>query len=326
MTLLTLPQTMAGIVIETTGGVEVLEYRTNLPVPTLKEGEILVKNTYVGINYIDITLRSGVYPSPKPKILGSEGEGEVVLTGGGDCLGFTAGDRVVFNAPAAYAEYTVAPAAKAYKIPHGFPEGHATAVLLQSFTALMLVRESFPVKNGDWILIHAAAGGVGLLLCQIATALGATVIGTASNTTKLEFAKANGAQYMIDYTTEDIVTRVNEITGGRGVDVVYDSVGKDTFEISLAVLARGGTFVTFGNASGPVPLFNVTVLTSKRLRLCRPSVVGYLQTRADFEDACADIFTLIADKKVNVQIHEVYLLRDVAKAHEDLEGRRTTAP
>ncbi|KAI9724001.1 MAG: hypothetical protein M1812_000719 [Candelaria pacifica] len=245
---------MKGVQISKTGGPEVLEYLTDLPVPQPKEGEILIKNEIVGINYIDTYFRTGLYPSPLPLILGREASGKITSLGpAGNMYGLQPGDRVVWMGTNSYAEYTATPAEKAIKIPDSIPTQQAAAALLQGLTALTLVREAYEVKKGEWILVHAAAGGVGLWLCQILRAIGARIIGTASTLEKRELARENGAQVLVDYSKEDVVKRVREITGGEGVAAVFDGVGKSTFESSMECLRRKGSMVSFGNASGAVP-------------------------------------------------------------------------
>ncbi|KAI9736433.1 MAG: NADPH:quinone reductase [Claussenomyces sp. TS43310] len=320
-----IPKTMRGILIEKTGGVEVLQYRTNLPVPSLKEGEVLVKNDYVGINYIDTYFRTGLYPAPKPEILGREAEGTIVaVSDAGETHGFKPDDRAVWMSTAGYAEYTAVPADKAYAIPAGIQPGVAAAALLQGLTALTLIREAYAAQKGDWILVHAAAGGVGLWLCQLLRAVGARVIGTASTPDKIALARANGAEFVIDYSHEDVVARVSDITGGAGVVAVFDGVGKDTFEADLQLLARKGSLVSFGNASGPVPPFAIARLGAKNLKVLRPSLYNYIYTRDEAERYTAELFDLILKDAVEVRVHHVYPLADVATAHSDLEGRRTT--
>ena len=247
-----IPKTMKAVQVSKTGGPEVLDYRTDMPVPQPGEGQLMVKNAYVGLNFIDVYFRTGLYPSPKPEILGREAEGTVVSLGPGT-TGFSVGDRVVWLGTGAYAQYSAAPAVKAVKVPEGVPEGHAAAALLQGLTALTLIHEAYAVQKGDWILVQAAAGGVGLWLCQLLKDVGARTIGTASSAAKLQLARDNGAGWEIDYSHEDVVARVKEITGGEGVRAVFDGVGKSTFETDLEVLARKGSLISFGNASGAVP-------------------------------------------------------------------------
>ncbi|KZF23182.1 NAD(P)-binding protein [Xylona heveae TC161] len=320
----TIPKTMTGILVEKTGGPEVLQYKTDLAVPTPKEGEILVKNEYTGINFIDTYFRTGLYPSPKPEILGREASGIVVDVGPGESYSIKKGDRVVYLGTSSYAEYTATPAAKASIVPEQISSQVAAAALLQGLTALTLVRESYAVKKGDWILVHAAAGGVGGWLCQLLRAIGARVIGTASTQAKRDLAKSLGAEFLIDYTTEDLVARVKEITGGQGVAAVFDGVGKSTFDADLELLARKGSLVSFGNASGAVPPFAIARLSAKNITLLRPTLFNYIATREEFDHYVQELFGFIIKDKLSVGIHETYPLKDVARAQIDLEARKTT--
>lgn len=320
-----IPTTMKGVLVEKTGGVEVLEYKTDLPVPTPKDGEVLVKNDFIGVNYIDTYFRTGLYPSKKPEILGREGEGTIVSVGGGNLYNLKVGDRVVWLGTSAYAEYAAAPAAKAHLIPSGLEPGLAAASILQGLTALTLIKEAFPVKKGDWVLVHAAAGGVGLWLCQLLKAVGARTIGTASTDEKIELAKKNGAEFMINYKTEtDFVAKVKEITGGEGVAVVFDSTGKDQFDNDLEVVARKGAVVSYGNSSGAVPPLAISRLAGKNISVLRPTLFNYIYTREEYERYTAQLFDFIIKDKLNVRIHETYKLEDIKRAHTDLEGRKTT--
>lgn len=248
---------MKAIVTEKTGGPEVLEVRTNHPVPKAEQGQLLVKNNIIGINYIDTYFRTGLYPSPKPEILGREAVGMVVGVGpGANPYNFQAGDRVAWLSTGAYAEYAAVTQEKTVKIPEGISDEDVMGSFLSGMTVLSLAKETYPVQKGDSVLLHAAAGGAGFLMTQILKNIGATVIGTAGGKEKVELVKSLGADYVIDYRSEegkDWVQKVKEITNGRGVDVVYDSVGKDTWEGSLEAVKRKGTIVCFGNASGPVP-------------------------------------------------------------------------
>lgn len=252
---MSIPTTMKAVLVEQTGGPEVLQFKTSHPVPTPQEGEVLVRNNISGVNYIDTYFRTGLYASPKPEILGREGAGTVVALGP-NTSGFKVGDRVAWLATGGYAEYTAAPAAKTVKIPDGVSDEDIMASFLSGMTVLSFAKETYPVQKGDWVLLHAAAGGAGFLMTQILKNMGAKVIGTAGGPEKCELVKSLGADVVIDYRSEegkDWVKKVKEVTGGRGVDVVYDSVGKDTWEGSLEAVKRKGTIVWFGNASGPVP-------------------------------------------------------------------------
>lgn len=249
-----LPSTMKAILIEQTGGPEILQFKTDYPVPTPREGEILVKNSISGINYIDTYFRTGLYPSPKPEVLGREGVGKVAALGPGtNSYNLQVGDRVAWMGTSGYAEYTTAPAAKTIKVPDGISDEIVMGSFLSGLTVLALVKETYAVQKGDWVLVHAAAGGAGFLMTQVLKTIGAKVIGTAGGPEKVSMVKDLGADVVIDYRSEDWVKRVQETTGGRGVDVVFDSVGKDTWEGALEVIKKKGTIVWFGNASGPVP-------------------------------------------------------------------------
>lgn len=252
---MSLPTTMKAVVIERTGGPEVLQFKTDQPVPTPQEGEVLVNNKISGVNYIDTYFRTGLYPSPKPEILGREGAG-IVAAVGPNVSGFEVGDRVAWLENSGYAEYTAVRAARTVKIPDGLSDEDVMASFLSGMTVLSFAKETYPVQKGDWVLLHAAAGGAGFLMTQILKSIGAKVIGTAGGAEKCALVKSLGADVVIDYRSEegkDWVKLVKEATGGRGVDVVYDSVGKDTWEGSLEAVKLKGTIVWFGNASGPVP-------------------------------------------------------------------------
>ncbi|KAI0135579.1 NAD(P)-binding protein [Daldinia grandis] len=317
--------TQKAVVIDKTGGPEVLQYKTDIPVPAVVDGQILVKNDYLGVNFIDTYFRSGLYPAPRfPYILGREAEGTVVKTGGGDLYGLKEGDRVVWLGESAYAEYTAVDASKAIKIPTGVAPKIAAAGLLQGLTALTLVREAHHVEKGDWVLVHAAAGGTGLWLVQLLKAIGANTIGTASTPEKVELALKAGATHVINYSHEDVKQKVSELTGGKGVIAVFDGVGKSTFDLSLEVVARKGTLVSFGNASGPVPPLTIARLSAKNARLLRPTLFNYVATREELEYYTNELFGFITGGKIDVRIHEVYPLSEVARAHGDLEGRKST--
>lgn len=257
-----IPTTQKAVVVETTGGPEVLQVRTDYPVPQPTEGQVLVKNSISGINYIDTYFRTGLYPSPKPEILGREAAGTIVAVGPGAPTphGLKVGDRVVWMKTSGYAEYTAVDAGAAVKLPDGVSDEDIVASFLSGLTVLSLVKETYTVKKGDVVLVHAAAGGAGFLMVQILKDLGAVVIGTAGGPEKVALVKSLGADHVIDYRSEegkDWVKVVKEITNGRGVDVVYDSVGKDTWEGSLDAVKKKGFVCWFGNASGPVPAFPI---------------------------------------------------------------------
>lgn len=259
---MSLPSTQKAILVEETGGPEVLKVKTDYPVPTPQEGQVLVKNNISGINFIDTYFRTGLYPSPKPEVLGREGAGTIVALGpGANPYGFKVGDRVAWLSTGGYAEYSAVPAAKTIKIPDGLSDEDVIGAFLSGLTVVTLVKEAYPVQKGDWVLLHAAAGGAGFLMTQVLKSLGAKVIGTAGGPEKVELVKSLGADVVIDYKSDegkDWVKKVKEVTGGEGVTVAYDSVGKDTWEGSLDAVKRKGTVIYFGNASGPVPPLPLT--------------------------------------------------------------------
>ncbi|MDB5727504.1 MAG: quinone oxidoreductase [Noviherbaspirillum sp.] len=308
-----------------TGGPEVMEYvdvEPGEPGP----GEARVRHAAIGLNYIDVYFRTGAYPQPLPGGLGMEGAGVVEAVGEG-VSHIRAGDRVAYAArpPGSYAEARTMPAAGLVKLPASIDFETAAAMMLQGMTVEYLFRRTYPLRGGETILFHAAAGGVGLIACQWARALGVTMIGTVGSDEKAELAKAHGCVHAINYNKENFVERVREITDGRGVPVVYDSIGKDTFIGSLDCLSPLGMMVSFGSASGPVPPFSLNELASRgSLFVTRPTVFSYTATRADLEEIAADLFRMVESKKVKIDIHQRYMLKDVAQAHRDLESRKTT--
>ncbi|CAL5870966.1 uncharacterized protein PFLUO_LOCUS5208 [Penicillium psychrofluorescens] len=317
---------MKGVVVEQTGGPEVLQFRTSQPVPTPQAGQLLVRNNLAGVNYIDTYFRTGLYASPKPEVLGREGAGTVTAVGDGTS-GFTVGDRVAWMGTGGYAEYTAVPAAKTVKIPDGVSDEDVLAAFLSGMTVLTLAKETYPVQKGDWVLLHAAAGGAGFLMTQVLKIMGAKVIGTAGGPEKCALVKSLGADVVIDYRSEegkDWVKLVKEATGGRGVDVVFDSVGKDTWEGSLEAVKRKGTIIWFGNASGPVPPIALPLLSPKCVKIARPQLFGYIETREEFEYYFNELLSLLQSGQLKVKVHKVYPLEQVAQAHIDLEGRKTT--
>jgi len=311
--------------IDKTGGPEVMKW-VDVEVGEPGDGEVRIKQHAVGLNYIDIYFRTGLYPLPLPAGLGMEAAGEVTALGPG-VEGLRAGDRVAYVArpPGAYAQERVLPAAALVKLPGSLGYDEAASVMLQGLTAQYLLRRTYRVKAGDTILIQAAAGGVGLLVCQWAKALGATVIGTVSSDEKAELAKAHGCDHPIVYTRENFAKRVKEITNGAGVPVVYDSIGKDTFERSLDCLAPLGLFVSFGNASGPLPPIDSSEFAGRgSLFFTRPTLFTYIGKRSDYDAMAAELFEVIGSGKVKTMIQQRYPLAEVAQAHVDLESRRTT--
>ena len=306
------------------GGPEKLRWE-EVQVGAPGEGQVRVRNTAVGLNFVDTYQRSGLYPMPLPFTLGSEGAG-VVEAVGPKVKEFKVGDRVAYSSPiGAYAELLLRPAARLVKIPAGIDDRTAAAMMLKGLTAQYLIRRTYRVKKGDTILMHAAAGGVGQILCQWARALGATVIGTVGSDEKAPLAKKAGCRHVIVTAREKFVDRVKEITKGKGVPVVYDGVGKDTFMDSLDCLAPLGLLANFGNASGAVTQFNPGVLAGKgSLFLTRPTLNTYTASREDLVKAAAELFAVVKSGKVKIAINQTYPLRDAAQAQRDLESRKTT--
>ena len=314
------------IVINQTGGPEVLrwvDYDPGQPGP----GEVRLRHEAVGLNFIDVYHRTGLYPLPSlPAVPGMEGSGTVEAVGDG-VTEVAAGDRVAYAGlpPGAYAQVRRIPADRLVKLPESITTHQAAAMMLQGMTARYLLRGCFDVKAGDTILIHAAAGGVGSIVCQWAKHLGATVIGTVGSEEKAATATANGCDYPILYTKEEFVARVKEITEDRGVDVVYDSVGQATFMQSLDCLRPLGTMVSFGQSSGPVAPLELGLLSAKgSLFLTRPTLMTYTAKREDLLIHARDLFEVVEKGVVKVEIRQTYPLSDAARAHRDLEGRRTT--
>lgn len=311
--------------VHETGGPEVMKWE-EVAVGKPGTGEILVRHTAVGLNFIDVYFRIGLYPSPKPFTPGQEGAGVVEAVGRG-VTHVKVGDRVAYaSGPiGSYSQMRVMEAARVVKIPPGITDQEAAAMMLKGLTAQYLIREIHKVKKGETILIHAAAGGVGLIVCQWAKHLGATVIGTVGSKEKARLAKKHGCDHPIVYTEENFVERVKKITKGRGVPVVYDSIGKATFPASLDCLETRGLFVTFGNASGPVPAFE-TLLLSQRgsLFLTRPSLPHYIRDHAELSMRARDLFKVVKSGAVKIEINQTWPLRDAATAHAALQARQTT--
>ncbi len=309
-----------------TGGPEVLKWEEHNPGSPGK-GEVLIQHEAIGLNFIDVYHRTGLYPLPSlPAVPGMEGAGRVLMVGAG-VSEFSQGDRVAYAGvpPGAYAETRLIPAHRLVPLPEGLSAEQAAAMMLQGMTARYLLVGCYPVKAGDTILIHAAAGGVGSIACQWAAHLGATVIGTVGSPEKAEIARSNGCTHPILYTGNDWVKQVMEITAGNGVDVVYDSVGKTTFMLSLDCLRPLGTMVTFGQASGAVAPFEPGILAAKgSLFLTRPSLMTYTQKRNDLLAHAQDLFRLVLSGAIRVNIHQRYPLPEAARAHQDLESRRTS--
>ncbi|MBR2692493.1 MAG: quinone oxidoreductase [Aquamicrobium sp.] len=308
------------------GGPEALVYEDADP-GQLGPDQILVRHTAIGLNFIDIYFRTGLYPAPNglPLIPGGEAAG-VVLELGEGVSWLKQGDRIAYAInTGAYAEQRVIAADRVVKIPDGISDEQAAGMMLKGMTAEYLLRRTFKVGQGDKILYHAAAGGVGLILGQWAKHLGATVIGTAGSQEKAELAKAHGYDHVIDYRTQDFVAEVARLTDGRKCDVVYDSVGKDTFPGSLDCLRPLGTFVSFGQSSGPIPPFNIALLSQKgSLFATRPTLFVYNARREDLEASAKALFDVVAKGVVEIKINQTYALKDAGRAQADLEGRKTT--
>ncbi|MGA8048696.1 MAG: quinone oxidoreductase [Burkholderiales bacterium] len=308
-----------------TGGPEVLQL-DDVTVGDPGQGQVRVRHTAIGVNFLDTYQRSGLYPIQLPAGAGNEGAGVVEAVGAGVTT-LKAGDRVAYTgAPSgSYCDVRLYPADRLVKTPEGISDEQAASIMLKGMTAHYLIHRTYAVKRGDTVLFHAAAGGVGLIACQWLKALGATVIGTVGSDAKAAIAKAHGCDHTIVYSRENFVERVKEITGGKGVPVVYDSVGKSTFDGSLDCLRPFGMMVLFGNASGPVPPFNLGVLAQKgSLYVTRPTLVTYIAARADLEATSKALFDVIKSGKVKVEITGRYKLADAAQAHRDLEARKTT--
>jgi NADPH:quinone reductase len=311
--------------IKSVGGPETMEY-VDVQVGEPGPGEARVRQAACGLNYIDVYFRTGLYPQPLPAGLGMEGAGTVEAVGEG-VTHVKPGDRVAYagRPPGAYAEARVMPASVLVKLPDGIDFETAAAMMLQGLTVQYLFRRTFPLKGGETILFHAAAGGVGLIACQWTKAIGVTMIGTVGSDEKAELAKAHGCAHTINYNKENFVERVKEITGGKGVPVVYDSIGADTFIGSLDCLSPLGTMVSFGSASGPVPPFGLNELASRgSLFITRPTLFTYTAKREDLDAMAADLFNMVESGKVKIDINQRYALKDVAQAHIDLESRKTT--
>lgn len=311
--------------IHTTGGPEVMQL-DEVSVPAPGAGEARVRHTAIGVNYIDTYHRSGLYPLPMPSGIGSEAAGIVEAVGTG--VEFVKpGDRVGYcmGPVGAYSEARVVPADRLIPLPHDIPDRVAAALMLKGLTVQYLFRQTFPLKGGETILFHAAAGGVGLIACQWAKALGVTMIGTAGSDEKAAAAKQAGATHVIVYTRENFVDRVKEITGGKGLPVVYDSVGKDTFPASLDCLAPRGLFVSFGSASGPIAAFNIGILMQKgSLYATRPTLGTYSAKRDDLLAMANELFAHVRSGKIKADVRQEVPLAQAADAHRALESRKTT--
>lgn len=312
--------------VHETGGPEVLKYE-EVEVGAPGENEVKIRQTAIGLNYIDTYFRSGLYPAPGgvPFIPGNEAAGEVIDVGSG-VEGLKVGDRVAYAGPlGAYASERLAPAAPLVKVPDGVSDKTAAAMMLKGMTAQYLLRQTFNVNSQTTILYHAAAGGVGQIVGQWAKALGATSIGTVGSDEKAEIAKACGYTHVINYKTENFVERVKDITDGIGVDVAYDSVGKDTYPHSLDCIRPLGMWVSFGQSSGPLPPIELSILSQKgSLFATRPTLFAYIANRDALEKTAHDLFEVVSSGAVKIDINQEFALSDAKAAHEALEGRKTT--
>jgi len=307
------------------GGPDVLKWE-EVKVGEPGPGEVRIKQTAVGLNFIDIYLRTGLYPQPSfPFIPGMEGAGIVTAVGEG-VRDLKVGRRVAYAGPAgAYAEERLIAADRVVKIPNGVSDETAAAIMLKGMTAQYLLRRTYKVERDTTLLFHAAAGGVGLIACQWAHSLGATVIGTVGSAGKALIARAHGCDHVINIREEDLVAKVKDYTKGKGVDVVYDSIGKETFPASLDCLKPLGTWVSFGQSSGPVPEFKITLLSQKgSLFATRPSLNDYTRSRKDLVATANDLFEVLGAGKVKIAVNQSYPLVEAARAHHDLESRLTT--
>ena len=315
---------MKAIQVQKTGGPEVLTF-VDIPTPKPKPNEAVVKIAAAGVNFIDIYFREGRYPAALPFVDGQEGAGTVAEIGS-DVKTVKPGDHVAYTGvPGSYAEYATVPADRLVKMPSGISDRQAAAAMLQGMTAHYLVHSTYPLKKGEVTLIHAAAGGVGLLLVQMAKNIGARVIGTAGTEEKAKLARDAGADEVIIYTERDFEAETKRLTEGKGVHVVYDGVGKSTFEQDLNILRPRGYLVLFGASSGAVPPFDLIRLSQKgSLFITRPTLVNYIATREELEHRAGDVLGWIASGKLKLRIAHTYKLEEAQQAHRDLEGRKTT--
>ncbi|RAS13579.1 quinone oxidoreductase family protein [Ensifer adhaerens] len=312
------------IVVRELGGPEVLKLE-GVTLSPPGPGEVQIRQVAVGLNFIDVYFRTGLYKSALPFVPGKEGAGIVTAVGDGVSL-FSVGDRVAYaSADGAYASERNVDAAQLVKVPDGISLETAAAMMLKGMTAQYLLNQTYQVGPGTTILFHAAAGGVGLIAGQWAKALGATVIGTAGSQDKIDLALAHGYDHVINYRSDNFVARVKELTDGRGVDVVYDSVGRDTYPASLDCIKPRGLWVSFGNSSGPVEAFSIGILAQKgSLFATRPTLFGYVATRPALEACANSLFDIVQSNKVRININQTYPLADAGRAHTDLETRKTS--
>ena len=306
------------------GGPEVLQYE-EVPVGDPGPGQARIRHTAIGVNFVDTYQRSGLYPQQLPMVAGNEAAGVVEAVGSG-VNELKAGDRVAYTGlPGSYCDVRVVPADRLVKLPQGITEEQAASMMLKGLTVHYLIHTTYPVKKGETVLWHAAAGGVGLIACQWLKSMGVTVIGTAGSDEKASLAKAHGAEHVINYSRENFVERVQSITGGKKVPAVYDAVGKTTWEGSLECLGPRGLMVSFGNASGPVAPVNLGILSAKgSLYVTRPTLGTHIATRADLVARSNDLFEVVKSGKVKIETTKRYKLADAQQAHRDLEARKTT--
>jgi NADPH2:quinone reductase len=306
------------------GGPEVLQY-DDVQVGDPGPGQVRIRHTAIGVNFVDIYQRSGLYPMQIPQVAGNEGAGVVEAVGQG-VSDLKAGERVAYTGlPGSYCEQRIVPADRMVKLPQGISEEQAASMMLKGLTVHYLIFTTYPVKRGETVLWHAAAGGVGLIACQWLKDLGVTVIGTAGSDEKCALAKAHGAEHVVNYSRENFVERVASITGGKKVPVVYDSVGKNTWEGSLECLRPRGLLVSFGNASGAVPPVNLGILSTKgSLYVTRPTLATHIASRGDLVERANALFDIVKSGKVKIETTKRYKLADAAQAHRDLEARKTT--
>ena len=307
------------------GGPEVMRLE-DVDVAPPAPDEAQIRHTAIGLNYIDVYDRSGLYAQQMPAGLGREAAG-VIVSAGRKVRGFRAGDRVAYvhSIPGSYSELRNVPAARLVKVPKGVSDEHAAVLMLKGTTACYLLRHTYRVRRGDVVVVHAAAGGVGLMLCQWGKALGATIVGVVGSEEKAKLAKRNGARHVLIRGRDDLVASVRKIGKGEGAHVVYDAVGKDTFMESLDCLRRRGMLVLYGSASGPVPPFSPAELVKRgSLYLTRPTLYDYTSTRAEVEGIAREVFGAVKKKWLRVQVNQRYTLADAAQAHRDLEARKTT--
>jgi NADPH2:quinone reductase len=318
---------MKAVSISKNGGPEVLELK-DIKLEEPKSDEVLIKNKAIGLNYIDTYHRSGLYPVELPSNIGIEGAGIIEKIGPNE-KNFKVGDKVAYASMpiGSYATHRIFPTKKLIKVPDEIELENVVTLMTKGFTVFYLLHKTYPVKSGETLLFHAAAGGVGQIFCQWAKSLGCTVIGTVGSDEKIEIAKANGCDYVINYSKENFAEKVKEITKGEGVPVVYDGVGKKTFDKSIECLKMRGMMVSFGNASGPLDPCNVTKsLAPKGLYLTRPSIAHYTSTRKELDEAARKVFEMFITKKFKLNIYKKYSLNEIVKAHQDLEARKILGP